>query len=533
LTVGFERVVLLVARTVTALTRLLDVVTLIETDHRIQVMFTTDPGGTATFRRGVDQFLAELGAATISWEHATATRFDLIVAASENDRLRQLTGPILLVPHGIGYQKYYPHGRVVAGMDPDRLVDDGTVVPTHIGVSHHDQTTQLAAFSPQAASRALVIGDPALARLHASRHRRDAYRTDLGATGRVVVLMASTWGPDSLLGRSPTLPRAVAEALPVDGYLVLAVVHPGVWAAHGAWQVRAWLTRAREAGVTVIRPDRWQSALVAADCVVSDQGSLALYAAALDLPLLLTEGNPAHTVAGSPLALLAEQAARIHQAADLRTQLDKARAAHRAGQWDDVVARAVVAPGTAATSLRAAVYRQLGVAEPSEPAEFPPALPPADPPDGPAVIVSGAVEHADLVTMRRFPAAGHGPPHPAMDYRHLVVEIARASVRQLAAATILVVPWDGLARFTRHADDLLTTWPDSLLVAAGVDPATCVVRSRENTITVRAADAPAGFDPLSLASLVFVRSRQGLLHNGPDRLLLTTEIVTDVLSVSA
>jgi len=308
-------------------------------------------------------------------------------------------------------------------------------------------------------------------------------------------------------------------------------LHPGVWAAHGPWQVRAWLTTASEAGVTVIRPDRWQSALVAADCVVADQGSLALYAAALDLPLLLTEGDPAHTVAGSPLAALAERAVRLRRTGDLLAQLETTRATHRAGQWDDIVARAVVAPGTAAPNLRAAIYRQLGVAEPSEPAEFPPALPPADPPGRPAVIVAGAVEHADLVALRRFPAAAHGPPHPAMDYRHLVVEIARAAVRQLAAATILVVSWDGVVSFTRRADELLTTWPDSLLVAACVDPATCVVRGRQHTITVRAVDA--GFDPLLLASLVFVRLRQGRLHSGPDRLRLTTGLITVALSVSA
>src|SRR5205823_6082986 len=58
LTIGFDRVVLVVGRTVTALTRLLDIVTLIETDHRVQVVFTTDPTNAAIFRRGVEAFLA-------------------------------------------------------------------------------------------------------------------------------------------------------------------------------------------------------------------------------------------------------------------------------------------------------------------------------------------------------------------------------------------------------------------------------------------------------------------------------------------
>ncbi len=528
LTVGFDRVVLVVGRTVTALTRLLDIVTLIETDHRVQVVFTTDPANAAIFRRGVEAFLARLDAVVVPWDQAVASRFDLIVAASENDRLEQLTGPILLVPHGIGFQKHYPGGRTVAGMNPDRLIHNGDVVPTTIGISHVDQHAQLAARCPPAASRTALIGDPALDRLLASRHRRPQYRADLGGTGRTVVLLASTWGPESLLGRFPHLPEQVAKALPVDEYRVAAVLHPGVWAAHSAWQIRAWLARATAAGVQVISPDRWQSALIAADCVVSDQGSIALYAAALDVPLLLTPGDSAQTVPDSPLALLAAKATRLDVTGDLSHQFGSLGAAYPDRTWRDLALTAAGQPGESAPILRALLYRLLDLPEPGEAAEFPPADPPPGSAEPPVALVVGATEQDDnddnIVVLHRFPAAEHGPPRPDLDYRHLAVDVTQGSFRQLAAASVLICrdPNDFLATAT----ELLARWPDARLVATVRDPATCLVCTRDELLAMTTLAHPAGFDPSLLASLAFVRTSQRRPLVGQHNLRLGDEVVT-------
>jgi hypothetical protein len=520
LTVGFERVVLVVARTVTALNRLLDILTLVERDPRIQVVFTTDPAHPAVFRRGVDRLLAELDAVTVPWAQAVAARFDLVVAASENDRLHQLSGPILLVPHGIGYQKYYPHERVVAGLNPARLVRDGAVVPSVIGVSHPGQADRLAVACPPAAARAVLIGDPAADRLLASRHRRTAYRAGLGGRGRRLVLLATTWGPDSLLGRFPRLPRQVAEALPVDEYRVLAVLHPGVWAAHGRWQVRAWLSTARDAGVHLVGPSDWQAALVAADTVLSDQGSLALYAASLDLPLLLIPGDAQHTVPDSPLARLAALATRLNVHGDLRRQLDACRTEHRPHRWDDIVADALHRQDDSAARLRTVLYRLLTLTEPAEPAAFPPSATPTGTQARPATIVAGTPDDREPLFVQRFPATDNGQPHIGLGYRHLVVDVTQAGGRHLAAASVIVTSADRQAPFARHADDLLAAWPDASVIAAAVDPVTCLVHTRADRFTVRAADPPDDFDPTLLASLAFVRLRQRRLTHGTDRLRL-------------
>jgi hypothetical protein len=534
LTVGIDRVVLVVSRTITTLTRLLDIVTLIETDQRVQVVFTTDPANAAVFRRGVETFLAGLDAIVVPWEQAVTSRFDLIVAASENDRLDQLTGPILLVPHGIGFQKHYPGGATVAGMNPDRLLRHGTVVPAVIGLSHVDQSAQLAAQCPPAVAHAVVIGDPALDRLLASRHRQPFYRSALGGSGRTVVLLASTWGPDSLLGQFPRLPEQVARALPVDDYRVAAVLHPGVWAAHGAWQVRAWLARATAAGVRMISPDRWQAALMAADCVVSDQGSIALYAAALDIPLLLTPGESGKTVPGSPLALLAAKTTRLDVAGDLGRQLASAGEPDPARR--DIALLAASLPGESAAVLRALLYRLLNLSEPGEPAEFPPADPPlASPEPPPALVVGttehdatdyGGAEHTAVVRVHRFPAAEHGPPRSDLDYRHLVVDAIQGSIRQLSAASVLTCRSDKLSDFPATAEKLLAQWPDARMVATTRDPACCLVRTRHELLTLTVPDPPAGFDPLLLASLAFVRTSQRRPLLGEHRLHLGDRVVT-------
>lgn len=44
----------------------------------------------------------------VPWEQALRTRFDLALAAGENDDLHLLEAPIILLPHVVGFQKFYP-----------------------------------------------------------------------------------------------------------------------------------------------------------------------------------------------------------------------------------------------------------------------------------------------------------------------------------------------------------------------------------------------------------------------------------------
>jgi hypothetical protein len=76
-------------------------------------------------------------------------------------------------------------------------------------------------------------------------------------------------------------------ALPSDEYRVALVLHPNVWSWYGEFQIESlWLDRARDAGLLLLPPDNgWKAALISADLVIGDQGSVTLYAAALDKPV--------------------------------------------------------------------------------------------------------------------------------------------------------------------------------------------------------------------------------------------------------
>ncbi|MFC3453821.1 glycosyltransferase family 4 protein [Amycolatopsis speibonae] len=107
-TVRCERVVLVVAHHVTSLLRLLDVLPVFDSDSRVQVVFSWN--GSDPFRHGTDRFLQHLGVVVIPWQQAIDTEFDLILAANHGG-LTELTGPVVVMPHGAGYNKNSPGNR--------------------------------------------------------------------------------------------------------------------------------------------------------------------------------------------------------------------------------------------------------------------------------------------------------------------------------------------------------------------------------------------------------------------------------------
>ncbi|WP_410595526.1 hypothetical protein [Amycolatopsis sp. lyj-23] len=187
--------------------------------------------------------------------------------------------------------------------------------------------------------------------------------------------MSSTWGPDSLLGRRAGLPAAFGARLPADEFRVAVAVHPNVWWGHSPWQVRQWLASCTRAGVTVLEDvDDWRAALVAADTVIGDHGSVTFYAAALGTPVALAV-TPDHTVApDSPIGMFLRRAPRLDELGDLAGQLRKLMANHAPDRLADVTSLTTSLPGGSAAALRTVLYDLLGVPEPDTAAD-PPLLP--------------------------------------------------------------------------------------------------------------------------------------------------------------
>jgi hypothetical protein len=294
--------------------------------------------------------------------------------------------------------------------------------------------------------------------------------------------------------------------------------------------------------------------------VLSDHGSLALYAEALGKPVILAGRESAVTVPGSAAAQLAAEARIWDPDADPRAQLEAARreaarreAARREAARLGSAQRESPRPEPArlestrpspkrdpiadcAPKLRALIYELLKLDEPPAPAAFDPVMaPPAHDVPVPAWVV-GVDPGPDGVHVERYPDLATGDPHPALPYRHVVADIRTASLTQLESAAVIltdapvesaavqvtpfpggcVVHAGGSRYVLRFLPDALRVAPDALRVVPD-DPATA-----PPTGNYPAPDV----DPAILGSLAYVRLRTSGTIPELDTLLVGGRTVT-------
>ncbi|EFF92143.1 translation initiation factor IF-2 [Streptomyces sp. e14] len=317
---------------------------------------------------GADALAAieEVGGRTLPWDEACARSYDLVLAASPKGDLHLLRGPRVLLPHGAGYNKSIPGegSGSASGLDPVHLHRSGHDAPPAAlhAVAHPDQVARLAAVAPRAAERAKVIGDPTLERLLASRTLREPFRAALGTGARRLVALASTWGPESLLRRDPGLPARLAALLPYDEFQLALVAHPNEHSRLGAYELAERLAPALAAGMVLARPhEEWASVLVAADALITDHGSAALYYCAVeDRPVVSVWRGGAELIPGSPMDALLSRVPRLERAEDLA----EAVRAYRPGTGREAARAAFAHQGRALNRLRTELYALLGLAPP-------------------------------------------------------------------------------------------------------------------------------------------------------------------------
>ncbi|WP_431875318.1 hypothetical protein [Amycolatopsis sacchari] len=438
-TVRAERTVLAVVHNTTAATRLFDVLPLFAEDPRVETVFTC-PGSSA-FTAGTDTFLAGAGITRLlPWRQALRQRPDFAIAASYGGDLHEITAPLMVVPHGMGYNKYLESdgARSVFGLSSPWLLHRGRPVPSVIVLSHAEQLTRLAEACPEAVGAALVAGDPCFDRLTASRPLRETYRQALGVRPHQrLVLVSSTWGANSLYGSDPGLVSRLAAGLDLGTYRLAVALHPNIAGRHSRWQVDSWLADCARAGVLVLPSERlWGPALVAADVTIGDHGSVSFYSAALGTPLLLAAAPADAVDPRSPIGRLLEVAPRLDPHAPPGPQLE--RAVREPVDLTEITGLTTSLPGKSAAVLRETIYRWLDLAPPRYSAEIR-ALP------VPEVRVPRA--HAQLVQVRWgddeatvtcFPAEVLRDPGAPCPDGHLVVDTEEPNVRLLDLADVLV-----------------------------------------------------------------------------------------------
>jgi hypothetical protein len=420
-----------------------------------------------------------------------------------------------------------PNAEPVFGLSPEWLLHEGRPIATATVLSHPEQLARLRASCPEAAPTARLAGDPCYDRLLAALPHRDRFRRALGVSdGQRLVLLTSTWNPASLFGDGgdvvpSLLPRLAAE-LPADEYRTAAVLHPNIWHGHGPGQVRSWCRRARQAGLTLIDPlTDWRQALIAAEFVIGDHGSVTFYAAALGIPVLLGAFPHDQLDPRSPVAALGHAAPALRPAAPLLPQLTAAIDGHRPDRYAHLAAQVSSAPGESAALLRRLCYGLIGVPEPADhPALLDPLpLPNYQPP----------VRTAPLTALTRLLGASATPgeppeievarfagPAPATGYAvhdtHTVVNEDCPDPSRLSLAGVVV-------RYGREDDPRLgpaDAWtaeaaarhPYAELTAFVTGPDRCTVRTGGGRVlTLAAAPGPHGrrdlADPAAYASALY------------------------------
>lgn len=523
-TFGGERTLVVAARTVTSLVRVLDVVPeIVHDDARVTVVFAYDP--TSAFNNGVLDLLRTSGCRTLPWSQLSEISPDLLVSASENISVPAGEYPVLVLPHGVGFHKFVPDssgaGTRLSGLVPQDLL---TARRAWLAVSHPDQAAQLSAAHPGTAGRTVLVGDPCLDRLRASARWRERYRSALGLLpGQRLVLISSTWGSESLIGTRPGLPTELLAQLPTDEFRVALVLHPNVWSAHGAWQVRVMQQSALESGLIVIDPtDGWQQALVASDVVIGDHGSVTLYGAAVDRPVLLAAFG-AEAVPGTAGYALRSTASWLVAGRSLREQLEDTLSRHHSDRFADVTARAFAEPDAALSLLRDLVYDLIGLPAqkhlpPRSPRAFP--LPPPIVTRVRSLMVRTEVEQdatGDVhVRVCRFPAAlADERAEGESSFWHLACDIDEPDTRLTDSASVICATADPLASETASGATarLLSDFPGARIVAFPQENGYIVGLRDGRTVRVTAPDGPLT-SPGTAAAAVYACLRSGLpLHD--------------------
>ncbi|MER8045046.1 hypothetical protein [Streptomyces sp. NPDC094032] len=405
----------------------------------------------------------------------------------------------------------------VFGTAPEWVLHEGRPLATATVLSHPEQLDRLRRDCPEAAGTAVLAGDPCFDRMLALRHRRPALRRAFGVDdGRRLVVLNSTWGPSSLVGADafPALLRELTETLPTDEYRLCAVLHPNIWYGHGPGQVRRWLRRAEDSGLTLVDPlGPWRQAVAAADCVLGDHGSVTFYAAALGLPVLLGAFAHEDLDPASPVAALGRTAPRLRPGVPLRAQLEAVIDGHVPGRYDGFAAAASSDPGGSARLLRTLFHSLLRLPEPARPARLDP-LPTPEGLGPPPVtvpvrvltsVLAAGSDGSPEITVTRYADPATEPDTPDAEDAHTAVDETTADAGRLALADVVVDRTRNGDPAGPRATELLRQHPYAGLVAVRTGPGSYLVRAPDGTaLELTALPRPDGFtdpcDPAVYAS---------------------------------
>ncbi|ANZ38021.1 hypothetical protein BBK82_20120 [Lentzea guizhouensis] len=474
--------ILVVARNHTSTDRVLEVLHGLGDHLKPAIKFTIDAG--SKFARQLGRRLEEMDAEELPWEEAKSRQWDLIIAAHADSRLGELTGPILVMPHGVGYNRKRLEStggeQAAVGTSAHELMSNGRVYASLICLSHEEQRARLC---EDARGHGIVVGDPVLDRLRAGTLLRRDIRRELGAGRRTVVSISTTWNEYSTLGTRPDVYRRLVAQLPADEYLVLAVFHPNVWFGRSPYEIRHDFRDELDSGLVLVDQTTWQAALIAADIVIGDHGSVTNYGVALDLPVLLAVDGSKEIDERSPLAGLHAALPHLVDGVPFRDQIEEALRDHRPDRWAPFVEQLFAMPGRGLESVVNAARSLIG-------------LPPVSAPPRPRRPDSIKVVRGEPITAHRVVVREQRDDPVSLSIERYP---AIVTTREDHPTSILVIRHDEIYPETRDLAEIIVhdeplsaeeaeTWlGESLanwggaLAAAALEGGGCLVRCRDGT----------------------------------------------------
>ena len=349
---------LVVVRTHTSLDRVLELLEVIGQGVELAIKFVLDVG--SSFAREVRDKLTGLGAEEVTWEYARSTYWHGILAAHVDHQLSGLTklsGNLFVIPHGIGYNRKRlasTGGRPgPAGLSSYELTASGEVFPALIGLSSSEQLSRMCV---EARSRAVVIGDMVRDKLVAHAHLQQFFKEDLGVSDKKLIVVSSTWGRLSTYGAARKVITRLVADLPSDEYAVALVLHPNIWFGESRFEAKVALRDELASGLMLIDHTTWQGAIIAADLVVGDHGSVTGYPVAMGKPVLTAADGSPELDKNSPLAALHAELPDISHERAVREQVEHAMNSHCPEMWKRYTDKLFELPGeglaAAANALR-------------------------------------------------------------------------------------------------------------------------------------------------------------------------------------
>lgn len=500
ITLSSKRSVLAVVRNGASAFRTLEVIKLFNDDERLNVRMTVGPR--SRYGYGVEQLLTSERIRLLPWDVAKVSAFDLILSGSANVCLSELQGPVVLFPHGAGHHKRPPmvsSGDRVFELTADQLLHNGSTIASKHLLPGRDSMNRLRRDCAPAADRALIAGDPIAQQLHEHVPLRDAYRADLGLRpGQRLVVVSSTWGPRSLAGQSLGLLKRLVTELPADEYRVAASFHHNVTIHDGHRELERILRAAIDSGLILIPPKMgWQSAVIAADCVIGDHGSTTFYAADI-APVAIAAYAPDECPDDSPMTALINAVPHIDENRPIRPQVEALICQPRPEAVTTIIDSSIDRQADAAAIFRSTMYDLMGLDDPGGPDFLPLVKSRPDRTEVTAYLVHPTVtddRENTIVALARYPAA----IAPMRDGRHLVVRTDDPDPRRAQSATALVA-----VNTEPDLNGLLARFPGCRVAAKPLTPDHIALHVHDGTEFTVSIDPPPGPDAAAFAASAYI-----------------------------